>query len=107
MPVVQNSHRIVINSTVNGNAFSFATYVAPNRYDDAGFAPKQGHVWIHGQGRNGDEMVNVYKNSIGKAVSAGHVKSDNDVVVLSLVFPHKEDEAKSRFPNVLTWCGAL
>ncbi|KZV98112.1 hypothetical protein EXIGLDRAFT_763791 [Exidia glandulosa HHB12029] len=103
MPIVQNSHRIAINSSVNGVSFSFATYVAPNYYADSTFKPKQGHVWIHGQGRGGDEMVNAYKNSLPKAVSAGLV-AERDVVVLSIVLPHQEDEAKSLFPGVLTWC---
>lgn len=105
MPIVQNSHRIAINASLNNHAFSFATYVAPNYYDDPSFTPKQGHVWLHGQPRNGDEMVNVYKNSIEGAVAAGYVASDHDVVVLSLVLPHREDGALKLFPNVLTWCG--
>ncbi|EJD40212.1 hypothetical protein AURDEDRAFT_115982, partial [Auricularia subglabra TFB-10046 SS5] len=107
MPIVQNSHRIAINASVNGNAFSFASYVAPNFYQDATFKPKQGHVWVHGQNRDGDAMVRTYKASIGGAVDAGYIQSDGDVVVLSLVFAHAEDEAKSLFPGVLTWCGNL
>ncbi|KAH7098386.1 hypothetical protein BKA62DRAFT_713441 [Auriculariales sp. MPI-PUGE-AT-0066] len=105
MPVVQNSHRISIQGSVNSVAFSFATYVAPNTYNDTSFKPKQGHVWVHGQGRNGDEMVNTYKNSIGPAVAAGYVAQASDVVVLSIVLPNSDDEAKSLFPSVLTWEG--
>jgi len=104
MPIVQNSHRITINSTLNGVSFSFATYVAPNYYDNDDFKPKQGHVWIHGQPRTGNEMVSTYKNSIPKAVTAGHIASEGDVVILSLVFAQPQDEAKSLFPGVLTWC---
>ncbi|KZV98113.1 hypothetical protein EXIGLDRAFT_728943 [Exidia glandulosa HHB12029] len=105
MPVVQNSHRIAVNSSANGVSFSFASYVSPNTYADAGFAPTQGFVFVHGQNRDADEMVNAFKAAVPKAVSAGFISQAGDAVLLAPVFAHAEDTAKQLFPSALTWCG--
>lgn len=102
-PEVKDSHRITFNSSVNGNNFSVAAYISPNVFADPGFKPTQGHVWIHGEGRNADEMVTSYKAAKSAALLNGDLGNVNDTVMLAPIFAHDNDAAKSMFPQVLTW----